>query len=104
MEKLNAMGIYSKEDALAIARQTVYVRWDYKPETFMRYEIGSGEVIENGAYTKYLVRLVYSDGDEMAIELCLANSTTVTPRMKLTAAHVDETEDELDTSIEVLNS
>ena len=100
---LNAMGIYSKEDLLAIARQTIYVRWDYKPETFMRYELGSGTLVENGAYTKYLLRLIYSDGGEITLELSLANNANATQKMKLSAyLNEEDLNDELDTSIEVV--
>ena len=93
-ETINAMGIYSKEDYLYMARQTVLVRWNYHPETFIRLEIGN--CVNDGEYSSYLIRLLYSDNHEMVFKLCLANSVNSNPRMKL--AKVDNVDTEEDTN------
>lgn len=81
-EKLNTLGIYSKEDFESFITSVGNISWDSK-DRITGYEIDLSNVVKNEDYTSATLYINYGNIERIKLTISVANKINIVPQIKI---------------------
>ena len=81
-EKLNTLGIYSKEDFESFITSVGNISWDSK-DKITGYEIDLTNVVKNEDYTSATLYINYGNIERIKLTISVANKINIVPQIKI---------------------